>query len=218
MKDIKHSDDMVLITIPETKNNVKRTFVVDGELYEIFKQYEALRPPNCVFDQFFLCYRNGKCTQQVSGINTLGNMPRTVAQYLKLDEPEKYTGNSFRRTSETILADSGADRLTLKRHGGCKSNKVAIGYVDDSVSSKKKICQQISTSINLKQSDVSTSETTDHEPRKNNEDNTNAITITSNVSHNNNQENETGLLNIFGDRRFLVHLNNCQVTFNIMKP
>ena len=76
-----------------------------------------LRPSNVEINRFFLCYRNGKCTRQVIGVNTIANMPRIAAQFLKLSEPERYTSHTFRRTSATLLADSGADILTLKRHG-----------------------------------------------------------------------------------------------------
>jgi hypothetical protein len=50
------------------------------------------------------------------------------------------------------LADSGADLLTLKRHGGWKSNTVAEGYVEDSVCQKKRIGQQIANAISEKPS------------------------------------------------------------------
>lgn len=126
-----------------------RKFTVDGELYQIVQKYEALRPKDVKTDEFFLTQRNGKLTKQVIGINTFGAMPKVIATYLGLEEPDKYTGHSFRRTSATMLADAGADLLTLKRHGGWKSDKVAQGYVEDSISSKKKICKQICSSIDL---------------------------------------------------------------------
>ena len=74
-------------------------------------------------------------------------MPKTIASYLKLADPESYTGHSFRRSSATLLADSGADLVTLKQHGGWKSSTVAEGYVEDSFNQKKKVCQQITSSI-----------------------------------------------------------------------
>ncbi|KAJ8911221.1 hypothetical protein NQ315_014933 [Exocentrus adspersus] len=48
-----------------------------------------------------------------------------------------YTGHCFRRSSTSILADSGADLLTIKRHGGWKSNTVA-GYIDTSKETRRK--------------------------------------------------------------------------------
>lgn len=137
IRDIEHHTNMILIKIPRTKNDVARKFTVDGDFYNIFKKYEALRPKETVSDRFFLCLRDGKCTQQVIGINTFGAMPKTIATYLGLTNPDTYTGHSFRHTSATMLADVGADLLTLKRHGGWKSDKVAMGYVEDSIEKKK---------------------------------------------------------------------------------
>ena len=74
-------------------------------------------------------------------------MPKVVSSYLNLDNADSYTGHSFRRTSETLLADSGADMITLKRHGCWKSDAVAAGYIEDSTASKVKIAKQISTSV-----------------------------------------------------------------------
>ena len=60
-----------------------------------------------------------------------------------LDEPEGYTGHSFRRCSASFLADSGADLSVLKRHGGWKSTTVAEGYIENSMENKIKIANQI---------------------------------------------------------------------------
>lgn len=65
-------------------------------------------------------------------------MPKDIAEFLSLPEPELYTGHSFRRTSATLLVDGGADLTTLKRHGGWKSNVVAEGYIEDLLNNKKK--------------------------------------------------------------------------------
>ncbi|XP_026331776.1 hemicentin-1-like [Hyposmocoma kahamanoa] len=76
-------------------------------------------------------------------------MPKEIAKFLNLPDPDLYTGHSFRRTSATLLADSGADLLTLKRHGGWRSSTVAESYVEDSVRNKSNICTQITHAINL---------------------------------------------------------------------
>lgn len=73
----------------------------------------------------------------------LGSCPRRIAEFLKLDNSDLYTGHCFRRTSATLLADSGADITVLKRHGGWKSNSVAEGYVESSLQNKKKIAANI---------------------------------------------------------------------------
>lgn len=77
-------------------------------------------------------------------------MPKHIAIFLNLEEPHLYTGHSFRRTSATVLmADAGADIVTLKRHGGWKSSTVAEGYIEDSIKNKVKIGETISTEISV---------------------------------------------------------------------
>ena len=78
-------------------------------------------------------------------------MLRIIATFLNLDNPELYTGHSFRRTSAILLADAGANITTLKRHGGWKSDSIAKGYIEESVANKAKIGDLISTSINFDQ-------------------------------------------------------------------
>ena len=83
-------------------------------------------------------------------------MSRIIATFLNLDNPKLYTEHSFRWTSATLLADSGANITTLKRHGGWKSDSVAEGYIEESVGNKAKIGNLISTSINFDQTKEST--------------------------------------------------------------
>lgn len=146
INDIKDRGSFYTVTIPKTKTNIVRNFVIEGEMYNIVKKYISYRPQDVKFANLFLNWQKGKCTWQVIGVNKLGQMPLIIATFLKLPEAELYTGHSFRRTSATILADAGAD-LMLKRHAGWKSNQVVEGYIEDSVENKKKISTMISKSI-----------------------------------------------------------------------
>jgi integrase len=116
-------DNQSYFRIPNTKTKVIREFVItkgniDGvNFLDIIKKYINLRPPNVKHNRFFVKYNNGKCVL--------------------------FTGHCFRRTSATWLADSGADIMKIKRHGGWKSNSVAEGYVKDSLENKKKIATDI---------------------------------------------------------------------------
>lgn len=144
------------IKLPVTKTGITRTFVVEGKFYDIVKKYMNLRPKNVTTKKFFINYQHGKCTNQIIGINKLGAMPKMIANYLNLPDAESYTGHCFRRTSATVLADSGADLVTLKRHGGWKSNGVAEGYIENSIQNKRNIGKRIANSI-LKLSTVANS-------------------------------------------------------------
>lgn len=67
---------------------------------------------------FLYTTKNGKCTSQCVGINTLGKMPSEIAAFIGLTNPEQYIGHSFRRSAATILADSGEEITNIKRLGG----------------------------------------------------------------------------------------------------
>lgn len=152
--DITDKGSLFLINIPKSKNYTSRSFTVMGEFYQILLKYLSLRPENADSRNFFLKYQNGRCTKQVIGINTFGNMPKEIAKYLDLPNSNEYTGHTFRRSSATLLADSGANLTTVKRHGGWKSSSVAEGYIDESINNKKEVSNSITKNINVK-SDVS---------------------------------------------------------------
>lgn len=147
VNDIEDRGSVLVITIPKTKTNKKRIFtIVDDDVVSalvVYKKYAALRPGNVHHSRFFLQYRNKACTVSPVGKNTFGAIPKKIAEYMQLPNPERYTGHTFRRTSATLLADSGADITCLKRHGGWKSTSVAEGYLEDSIGSKNKIAHLI---------------------------------------------------------------------------
>lgn len=171
LQNIKDMGSFILIEIPNTKTNVRREFTIsigniEGvNLVEMFRKYSSLRPsPIIEHSRFFLDYRSGKCTRQCVGINTIGGVPRKIAEFLKLPNPSTYTGHCLRRTSATILADAGADITTLKRHGGWRASNVAEGYIENSVGYKlqvaSKILGQKEEVINVNTSSASTSANT----------------------------------------------------------
>ncbi|KAJ8912322.1 hypothetical protein NQ315_005926 [Exocentrus adspersus] len=103
----------ILITIPDTKTKLVRSFTVTGDYYDIFKKYSNLRPPNVNDPWFFINYQKGKCTVQRIGLNKLGAMGKEIA-------------DDFCRSSATILVDAGAitgDITALKRHGAVVGNQ-----------------------------------------------------------------------------------------------
>lgn len=136
--DIEYKSDSIIVSVPKTKNNITRIFAVtDIQWIDLIKKYVSLRPNNVTHKRFFLTYRNGYCVTSPIGINIMGKVSKNIAAFLKLPNPELFTGHCFRRSSATHLANCGGDILTIKRHGGWQSSAVADGYVE--VSSKKKI-------------------------------------------------------------------------------
>lgn len=149
LEDIEDLEDTIKITIPNTKTKIMRQFVVTKgtapgvDMLKLFRTYAGKRADGTNHSRFFVSYRNGKCTKQPLGINMIAKMPKVVAEHLKLQSPELYTGHCFRRSSASLLADSGVDISVLKRHGGWKSSTVAEGYVENSLQQKKTIASKI---------------------------------------------------------------------------
>lgn len=150
INDVENQGQLLLVKLTKTKTNIERTFVVREEFTQIVKKYQKIRPNDIKTDRFFLNYQKGKCYKQVIGKNKISGMPKQIAKYLNLPNCEQYTGHCYRRTSATLLADSGANLTTLKRHGGWKSSTVAEGYIEDSIQNKTKISNQLTETINVR--------------------------------------------------------------------
>ncbi|KAF7991011.1 hypothetical protein HCN44_000816 [Aphidius gifuensis] len=105
--------------MPETKNDVARSFIVANELQNFRKKYIDLGPPNLTTtSNIFLNYQKGKCTSQPICVNKIGSVPAVVAEYLNIPNVKKYTSHLFRRSSATLLADTVADITIIMRSGG----------------------------------------------------------------------------------------------------
>ncbi|KAJ3657858.1 hypothetical protein Zmor_009634 [Zophobas morio] len=139
--DVVFKDDIVMVCIPETKTYVKREFFISkGDWIKVIDQFLKIRLlVKGNNKRLFLTYRDGKCINSPVGINTIGRVPSLIAGYLKLQNPQNYSGHCFRRSSATLLANKGSDFLSIKRHGGWKSSSVAEGYIQDSEKNKMKI-------------------------------------------------------------------------------
>ncbi|XP_057319465.1 uncharacterized protein LOC130663914 [Microplitis mediator] len=141
--DVEDLGNRYLVSVNETKNDVPRQFIIGGLFREKVKQYALLRPKERFSDKFFVQYRNGKCVCQNIGRNTIGGTPQSIASYLNLPNPTRYTGHCFRRTSATLLSESGANVTILRQLGGWKSTAIAQGYVENSLKNREKIFQKI---------------------------------------------------------------------------
>ena len=131
-------NQIVRIFIPDTKTKVSlEFFITSGRIEGIIQKYLALRPDHADHGRFSVDYRAGNCIKLPVGINTFNAMSKKVASFLNLPEPQAYTGHCFRRSSTLLLADTGADLMTIKRHGGWRSSTVCEGYIDTPIENKK---------------------------------------------------------------------------------
>lgn len=146
---VRDTGEEFVVRLPTTKNKEPKTYVIDGEFTNIFREYIALRPRDATTDRFFLQYRNGRCINQVIGKNSIAKFPKEIAKFLQLDDPESYTGHAYRRTGTTIAAESGANSDELMRMGPWKSRAVCEKYIKQSVGYKKTLGRMITGAIKL---------------------------------------------------------------------
>ncbi|XP_049823229.1 uncharacterized protein LOC109606560 [Aethina tumida] len=114
--DIQDYNGALIVNIPVSKTK-NRPFTVSGEFYVICKKYMDIRPSRSKSSAFFLNYQNGKCGIQRVGINKLASMGKQIATYLKVKNPELYTGHSLRRSSATICVGGGGYIIPVKKAG-----------------------------------------------------------------------------------------------------
>ncbi|XP_050512473.1 uncharacterized protein LOC126888346 [Diabrotica virgifera virgifera] len=143
---VQYLESKFLVTIKASKTHTNRIFTIaDNEANTILneiKKYISLRPAHTPHKRFFIFYKN-KCSTQPVDINTFSKIPFVIAKFLKLEHPHLYTGHCFRRSSGSILCDSGADFSAIKRLGGWKSTAVAEGYIDNSMQNKLETAEKL---------------------------------------------------------------------------
>ena len=92
MSDVqKQSESLFLVRLTQTKTKVIRSFTISGDFAKTVQKYINLRPADAQ-NRFFLNYQRGKCTQQFIGRNKFSSMPRRIAEFLQLPNPERFKG------------------------------------------------------------------------------------------------------------------------------
>jgi integrase len=143
IEDITKSGDYLMVNINDSKTG-PRSFALapsndpSMNILRYYQLYIEKRPTNSP-SKLFINYKNGKCTRQPIGKNTLAKYPFLVAQFLALPNPSEYTSHALRRSAATWMSDSGIDLINLKRFGGWKSDTAAQGYIAQSEGNKKKL-------------------------------------------------------------------------------
>lgn len=107
--------------------------------YQKVQDYINLRPKDYVCDRFFIQYRLGKCVKQPIGRHKIAEVPERIAGYLNLKNKHRYTGHCFRRSSATLLSESGANMQMIKQLGRWRSDIIAQGYIENSLHNRQMI-------------------------------------------------------------------------------
>jgi len=91
---------------------------------------------------FRLPTKNGPSVKRL-GTKSIGEIPRTIARWLGLENYELYTGHAIRRTTATTIADRGGDTSTLKRYLAWKSDRVAESYVTNTENTRNNMANAL---------------------------------------------------------------------------
>jgi integrase len=117
-KDVSKKDNLYSIYVAKSKTDIAKkgfVFYVSGTDVKYIDDYLSCFDKINATSRFFCKLQNGKGTARCIGKNTIGK--KLIAQKLKICDPQLFTGHCFRRSGATILSDSGASKLTLKRAG-----------------------------------------------------------------------------------------------------
>ncbi|KAG4065838.1 hypothetical protein HA402_012516 [Bradysia odoriphaga] len=161
LNDVENHGDMLLVRILKSKTKVDRSFTITGAFRTVVQRYLALRRPGMEEQRFFINYQRGKCTNQVIGKNKFASMPRRIARYLNLPEPDSFTGHSFRKTSHsfqktssTILTNGFIEGTESTRSQSAQHNLMGnsitpIGYPDRAQTSNTNVILNGSNTVPL---------------------------------------------------------------------
>lgn len=149
LEHVKDLGSMYHVTVPTpTQNSKEKSFIVFEDHAKIVEEYLNFRKEIKSSGRFLLQFRNNKCTQQPVGKLYISKMPSSIAAFLGLEEPEKYTGLSFRRASVSCLANAGT------RLGASKFSSVTEGFIDQSLNEKRTTESMITSQMNKNDSTV----------------------------------------------------------------
>lgn len=102
-------------------------------------------------------------TRTKVGKNLAFDFGKKVAELLQLPNPEKYTGHCWRRTSITLMTNSGMSLPQIKAVSGHKSDSVVQGYIDHSKLSRSTAANAVAV-VGQKRSIEEVDETFTHGP------------------------------------------------------
>lgn len=157
VEEIEDLGNKYIVSINNNKNEYAGQFIIGNLFYHYVKKYISLRPPDQFSDRFFIKYNDGKCFRQPIGRHKIGQVAENIASYLQLPDPKRYTGHCLRRTSATLLSDSGASMQMVKQLGRWRSDIIAQGYIENSMHNRQMIYDGVIQNASNNHSKPSTS-------------------------------------------------------------
>lgn len=151
--DVELEDDGLFVSVPCSKTDQNKTGFrffcpkSDDErlcALAIFDKYKSFFTEESIEGRLFRKFRNNKPTKQPLGYHYFEKVARSIATFLQIENSEKYTSHSFRRSAATIISNNGATVEQIKSFGRWKSTTVMEGYLENSDQNKKKLATLVS--------------------------------------------------------------------------
>ncbi len=119
----------------------------------IIDYYISLFPPDKREGRFFKridwadkkTHKNMVVNNQSVGINSLRKYPMLAAELLKLENPQRYTGHCWRRSTASALARKNFGLSNIKLVTGHRSDNVVQEYIDNSSAQKLYAAKALAT-------------------------------------------------------------------------
>lgn len=86
-------------------------------------------------------------TRQPMGMHTLRKISSHVAEYLKLPEPERYTGHCLRRSAANTLAEANTSSVAMKQHFNWTSENTARKYLENTDAAKLDVSKRMGNEV-----------------------------------------------------------------------
>lgn len=125
----------IVVRIPEKGNeDLLRVYHISGEFCAIVRKYLRLRAMSKIKTAKFLVpFAGGKCCPGAMGKKTFAKMAQQIARFLKLENPENYTKDSFRMIPSKFI-DKGVtcsetESVATSSNVGMDNATNSTGYI-----------------------------------------------------------------------------------------
>lgn len=136
------------VSLVDSKTGPRRFYVHPNEedhlnAVKMYQKYLQLIGPKISSGRVWLRMEDGRVQDRPLGKNNLAAITKEIASFLKLEDAEKYTSHSLRRTGATLLAEQGISTEALRQYGGWKNAATAQVYIAQTATSKKRLAEAV---------------------------------------------------------------------------
>lgn len=107
INDVEQHGEVIYIKVREENTKVKRSFTIESQYAAYVRKYLKRRQAFATTNHLFINCQKGRFQNVPIGRNKFIKIPKTIANFLHLPDPIKYTLASFRQKSASNLDSIG---------------------------------------------------------------------------------------------------------------